>query len=53
MSKSFNHRNKNLNDTLMNCKGGVHEQKSGKQMKRSRQAESFHRDMKNQRWQEV
>ncbi len=53
MSKSFNHRNKQLNETLVHCKNGAHEEKQGRRAKRSIHAESFRRDLKQQRWQEM
>ena len=53
MSKSWNSRNKQLHETLSGCKGGPHEVKEGQRAKRSRQQESFRRDLKQQRWQEM
>jgi hypothetical protein len=48
MSKSFNHRNKQLNETLRRCKGGSHEEKSGRhRAKRSIQNAIARKEVKN------
>lgn len=50
MSKSFNSRNKQLNDVLRNCKGGAQEPKVGHKTKRAIQHDEFRKQMKNNRW---
>ena len=50
MSKSFNSRNKQLNETLRNCKGGVHDEKAGHRTKRSIQQDDLRRELKRAHW---
>ena len=51
MSKSFNSRNKQLNETLRRCKNGPHEEKDGHHAKRAIQRDEFRREMKrNHDW---
>ena len=52
MSKTFNARNKQLNETLRRCKGGAQEPKVGHKAKRAIQHDEFRKTMKYHRWEE-
>lgn len=50
MSNSFNHRNRQLNETLRRCKGGSHDEKQGHRVKRSIQKDQARKEVKNHHW---
>ena len=48
MHKQFKPRNKHLNDILMSKRGGEHEAKQGKHVKRARTKETFRELMRDE-----